>query len=101
MSNAREPVSFEPGDKVMIDLDEYLTPSHFVVDWFGRSRRRCFACTGKWAAPKTGRSSSTSFRSTPNFRDRSHIIRTPGQIIGVCRSIHRIFFLAPQRSRFA
>jgi hypothetical protein len=25
----------------------------------------------------------------------------PGQIIGVCRSIHRIFDLAPQRSRFA
>ena len=101
MSNAREPVSFEPGDKVMIDLDADPTPSDFVVALVPEEQTALFRLYREVGRAEDGSIIVDLVPLNPNFRTVRISNTNPGQIIGVCRSIHRIFDLAPQRSRFA
>lgn len=103
MSNSREPVSFEPGDKVMIDLDANPTPSDFVLALVPAEQTALFRLYREVGRAEDGTIIIDLVPLNPNFRTVRISNPSAGQILGVCRSIHRIFDLAPaaQRLRFA
>lgn len=102
MSNSREPISFEPGDKVMIDLDANPTPSDYVLALVPEEQTALFRLNREVGRADDGSIIVDLVPLNPNFRTVRISNTSPGQIIGVCRSIHRIFDLTPaaQRARF-
>ena len=103
MSNPREPISFEPGDKVMIDLDANPTPSDFVLALVPAEQTALFRLYREVGRAEDGTIIVDLVPLNPNFRTVRIADSAAGQILGVCRSIHRIFDLssAGQRARFA
>ena len=101
MSNAREPISFEPGDKVMIDLDANPTPSDYVLALVPEEQSALFRLYREVGRADDGSIIVDLVPLNPNFRTVRISNTSPGQIMGVCRSIHRIFDLTPagQRAR--
>ncbi len=103
MSTSREPISFEPGDKVMIDLDATPTPSDYVLALVPEEQSALFRLYREVGRADDGSIIIDLVPLNPNFRTVRISNASQGQIIGVCRSIHRIFDLSPaaQRARFA
>ena len=99
MSNSRESVSFEPGDKVLIDLDATPTPSDFVLALVPSEQTALFRLYREVGRAEDGSIIVDLVPLNPNFRTVRISSAGPGQIIGVCRSIHRIFDLTPQAQR--
>ena len=102
MSNAREPISFEPGDKALIDLDASPSPSDFVLAVVPEEKAALFRLYREIGRADDGSIIIDLVPLNPNFRTVRIWNTNPGKIIGVCRSIHRIFDLtrSGQRSRF-
>ncbi len=101
MSDPREPVSFEPGDKALIELDAAPSPSDFVLALVPEEKTALFRLYREVGRADDGSIIVDLVPLNPNFRT-VRISRTgQGQIIGVCRSIHRVFDLtaASQRPR--
>ncbi len=100
MSHPREPVSFEPGDKAMIDLDATPAPSDFVLALVPEEQTALFRLYREVGRANDGSIIADLVPLNPNFRTVRISNASPGQIIGVCRSIHRIFDLTQgSRSR--
>lgn len=95
MSRPREPISFEPGDKALIDLDATPSPSDFVLAIVPEERTALFRLYREVERAKDGSIVADLVPLNPNFRTVRISTATQGQIIGVCRSIHRVFDLAP------
>jgi transcriptional regulator with XRE-family HTH domain len=94
MSHPEEPFSFEPGDKALIDLDATPSPSDFVLAIVPEERTALFRLYREVERSKDGSIVADLVPLNPNFRTVRISTATPGQIIGVCRSIHRVFDLA-------
>jgi SOS-response transcriptional repressor LexA len=103
MSNANEPVSFETGDKAMIDLDASPTPSDFVLALVPEEGTALFRLYREVGRAEDGSIIIDLVPLNPNFRTIRMSNLHPGLILGVCRRVHRIFDLAPamRRTRFA
>jgi transcriptional regulator with XRE-family HTH domain len=99
MSSPTAPISFEPGDKALIDLDAAPAPSEFVLALVPEERTALFRMYREVGRAEDGTMIVDLVPLNPNFRT----IRLPpsGQIVGVCRRVHRIFDLtpSPRRSR--
>jgi transcriptional regulator with XRE-family HTH domain len=101
MSNHNEPVSFEPGDKAMIDLDALPAPADFVLALVPEEGEALFRLYREAGRAEDGSMIADLVPLNPNFRT----IRISGagsaQIIGVCCQVHRILSLAqaPRRGR--
>ncbi len=95
MSQPREPISFEPGDKAMIDLDASPSPSDFVLAIVPEEETALFRLYREVGRADDGSIIIDLVPLNPNFRTVRISNTSPGQIIGVCRSIHRIFDLMP------
>lgn len=103
MSNTNEPVSFEPGDKAMIDIDASPTPSDFVLALVPEEGTALFRLYREVGRAEDGSIIIDLVPLNPNFRTIRMSNSNPGMILGVCRRVHRIFDLAPsiRRSRLA
>jgi transcriptional regulator with XRE-family HTH domain len=101
MSNPGEAISFEPGDKAMIDLDAAPAPADFVLALVPEERSALFRLYREVGRAEDGSMIADLVPLNPNFRTVR--IGNPGsaQIIGVCRRIHRIVELgaAARRAR--
>jgi SOS-response transcriptional repressor LexA len=101
MSNPNEPVSFEPGDKAMIDLNASPAPADFVLVLVPEEGAALFRLYREVGRGEDGSMIADLVPLNPNFRT----IRISGagsaQIIGVCCEVHRILSLAqsPHRGR--
>jgi transcriptional regulator with XRE-family HTH domain len=95
MSNANEPVSFEPGDKAMIDIDASPTPSDFVLALVPEECTALFRLYREVGRAEDGAIVIDLVPLNPNFRTVRLPNSSPGLILGVCRRVHRIFDLAP------
>jgi SOS-response transcriptional repressor LexA len=101
MSNHNEPVSFEPGDKAMIDLNALPAPADFVLALVPEEGEALFRLYREVGRAQDGSMIADLVPLNPNFRT----IRISGtgsaQIIGVCCQVHRILSLAqaPRRGR--
>ncbi len=102
MSAPREPISFEPGDKALIDLEATPAPADFVLALVPEEQTALFRLYREVGRAEDGSIIVDLVPLNPNFRTVRISHTNPGQIIGVCRSIHRIFDLtaAAQRNRF-
>jgi SOS-response transcriptional repressor LexA len=103
MSNHNEPVSFEPGDKAMIDLDAVPAPSDFVLALVPEEGEALFRLYREVGRAKDGSMIADLVPLNPNFRTIRISGTGPAQIIGVCCQVHRILNLvqAPRRGRSA
>jgi hypothetical protein len=103
MFNANEPVSFEPGDKALIDLDASPMPSDFVLALVPEEECALFRLYREVGRAADGGLIIDLVPLNPNFRTVRITNPGDGQIIGVCRHLHRIFDLAStsRKSRFA
>jgi transcriptional regulator with XRE-family HTH domain len=99
MSDPREPVSFEPGDKVLIDLDAAPSPSDFVLALVPEEKAALFRLYREVSRAEDGSIVIELVPLNPNFRTIRIANPSSGQIIGVCRSIHRVFDLTPGKQR--
>ncbi len=99
MSHPRDPISFEPGDKAMIDLDAKPSPSDFVLAIVPEEQTALFRLYREVERADDGSMIVDLVPLNPNFRTIRLSAGSPGQILGVCRSIHRIFNLAPAARR--
>jgi SOS-response transcriptional repressor LexA len=99
MSNPNEAVSFEPGDKALIDIDAKPTPSDFVLALVPEERTALFRLYREVGRAPDGSIIVDLVPLNPNFRTVRIKDGNAGQIIGVCRRIHRIFDLAPSVRR--
>jgi hypothetical protein len=101
MSNPNEPVSFEPGDKAMIDLNASPAPGDFVLALVPEEGEALFRLYREVSRAEDGSIVADLVPLNPNFRT----IRIAGaglaHIIGVCCQVHRILNLtqAPRRGR--
>jgi len=95
MSNPAEPVSFEPGDKAMIDLEASPAPADFVLALVPEERAALFRLYREVGRAEDGSIVADLVPLNPNFRTIRIANAGSGQIIGVCRRIHRIVELAP------
>ena len=90
MSSPSEPISFEPGDKALIDLDAEPAPSDFVLALVPEERAALFRLYREVSRMEDGSMIADLVPLNPNFRT----IRISGagaaQIIGVCRRVHRV-----------
>lgn len=95
MSNPNEPISFEPGDKAMIDLDASPAPGDFVLVLVHEEKAAFFRLYREIGRTDDGSMIADLVPLNPNFRT----IRISGAdgIIGVCRRIDRIVELPPSR----
>jgi transcriptional regulator with XRE-family HTH domain len=100
MSHPREHISFEPGDKAMIELDATPEPSDFVLALVPEEKTALFRLYREVGRAEDGSILADLVPLNPNFRTIRISNATPVQIIGVCRSIHRIFDLKAPRQRF-
>ena len=94
MSNPNEPISFEPGDKAMIDLDAKPTPADFVLALVPEEHSALFRLYREVGRAEDGSMIVDLVPLNPNFRTVRISDTSPGQIIGVCRRIHRIVDLS-------
>jgi transcriptional regulator with XRE-family HTH domain len=94
MSNPHETVSFEPGDKALIEIDAPPMPSDFVLVLVPEERAALFRLYREVGRSEDGSIIADLVPLNPNFRTIriSHV--SQGQIIGVCRRVHRIFELS-------
>jgi SOS-response transcriptional repressor LexA len=99
MSNPSEPVSFEPGDKAMIDIEASPTPSDFVLALVPEERTALFRLYREVGRAEDGSLVIDLVPLNPNFRTVRISNVSPGQIIGVCCRVHRIFDLVPASRR--
>ncbi|MBT3070762.1 XRE family transcriptional regulator [Rhodomicrobium sp. Az07] len=99
MSHAYEPVSFEPGDKALIDLDARPSPSDFVLALVPEEQTALFRLYREIGRAKDGSIVIDLVPLNPNFRTIRISSVAAGQIIGVCRSIHRVFDLTAPAQR--
>ena len=99
MSDPREPISFEPGDKALIDLDASPAPSDFVLALVPEEQTALFRLYREVGRAEDGSIIIDLVPLNPNFRTVRISNTSPGQIIGVCRSIHRIFDLTSAAQR--
>jgi transcriptional regulator with XRE-family HTH domain len=100
MSHPRESISFEPGDKALIDLEATPSPSDFVLAIVPEEKTALFRLYREVEREKDGSIVADLVPLNPNFRTVRISTATPGQIVGVCCSIHRVFDLAMgKRSR--
>ena len=83
MSNPREPISFEPGDKVMIDPDANPTPSDFVLALVPAEQAALFRLYREVGRDEDGSIIVDLVPLNPNFRTVRISNTSPGQIIGV------------------
>jgi SOS-response transcriptional repressor LexA len=101
MSNPKEPVSFEPGDKAMIDLDGLPAPADFVLAIVPEEGQALFRLYREAGRAEDGSIIADLVPLNPNFRT-IRVSRTgSAQIIGVCCQVHRILSLvqSPRRGR--
>ncbi len=103
MSNPNEPVSFEPGDKAMIDIAASPSPSDFVLVLVPEEQSALFRLYREVGRAPDGSIIIDLVPLNPNFRTIRISNASQGQIIGVCRRLHRIFDLtpAPRRTRLS
>jgi transcriptional regulator with XRE-family HTH domain len=99
MSNPNEPVSFEPGDKAMIDLDAKPAPADFVLALVPEEGMALFRVYREVGREPDGSMIADLVPLNPNFRTIRISNSSPAQIIGVCRQVHRIVELAPSPRR--
>jgi transcriptional regulator with XRE-family HTH domain len=95
MSNPNEPVSFEPGDKAMIDLEALPSPADFVLALVPEERTALFRLYREVGRAADGSMIVDLVPLNPNFRIVRMSDASPGQIIGVCCRLHRIVELTP------
>jgi transcriptional regulator with XRE-family HTH domain len=97
MSSPGAPISFEPGDRALIDLDAIPEPSDFVLALVPEERTALFRMYREVGRSADGTMIVDLVPLNPNFRT----IRLPGsgQIVGVCRRVDRSFYLSPAGSR--
>ncbi|WKW50846.1 LexA family transcriptional regulator [Rhodomicrobium lacus] len=93
MTHPHEPVSFEPGDKALIDLDAVPSPSDFVLALVPEEQTALFRLYREVGRAEDGSIIVDLVPLNPNFRTIRISSISPGQVIGVCRSIHRVFDL--------
>jgi hypothetical protein len=99
MSNPNEPVSFEPGDKAMIDLDALPAPADFVLAFVPEEGEALFRLYREVGRAEDGSMIADLVPLNPNFRTIRISGTGPAQIIGVCCQVHRILNLAPAHRR--
>jgi len=99
MSHPYERVSFEPGDKALIDLDATPSPSDFVLALVPEEQTALFRLYREVGRAEDGSIIIDLVPLNPNFRTIRISSISPGQIIGVCRSIHRVFDLSTPTQR--
>ncbi|MBI4725030.1 MAG: hypothetical protein HY765_08655 [Rhodomicrobium sp.] len=99
MSNPNEPVSFEPGDKALIDIDASPAPSDFVLALVPEEGAALFRLYREAGRAGDGSLIIDLVPLNPNFRTIRITDANPGQIIGVCRRIYRIVDLNPPARR--
>jgi SOS-response transcriptional repressor LexA len=99
MSNQNEPVSFEPGDKAMIDLKADPVPADFVLALVPGERTALFRLYREVGRGSGGSLIIDLVPLNPNFRTIRIGDASEGQIIGVCCQVHRIFDLALSNRR--
>jgi transcriptional regulator with XRE-family HTH domain len=99
MSNPNEPVSFEPGDKAMIDLEASPSPADFVLALVPEERTALFRLYREVGRAPDGSIVADLVPLNPNFRTIRISNASPAQIIGICRQVHRIVELAPTARR--
>ncbi len=99
MSNPSEPVSFEPGDKAMIDLEASPAPANFVLALVPEEGTALFRLYREVGRAGDGSMIADLVPLNPNFRTIRISNANPAQIIGVCRQVHRIVELAPAPRR--
>ncbi|HZV21178.1 MAG TPA: LexA family transcriptional regulator [Hyphomicrobiales bacterium] len=99
MSNANETVSFEPGDKAMIEVGATPSPSDFVLALVPGERMALFRLYREIGKGEDGSIVAELVPLNPNFRTIRIADANSGQIIGVCRRLHRIFDLSPASRR--
>jgi transcriptional regulator with XRE-family HTH domain len=101
MSNHNEPVSFEPGDKAMIDLDALPAPADFVLALVPEEGELLFRLYREVGRAEDGSMIADLVPLNPNFRTIRLFGTGQAQIIGVCCQVHRILNLvqAPRRGR--
>jgi SOS-response transcriptional repressor LexA len=99
MSHPYERVSFEPGDKALIDLDAKPSPSDFVLALVPEEQTALFRLYREVGRAEDGSIIIDLVPLNPNFRTIRISSISPGQIIGVCRSIHRVFDLSTPTQR--
>ncbi len=95
MSNPNEPVSFEPGDKAMIDLSAAPAPADFVLALVPEEHAALFRLYREVGRAEDGSMIADLVPLNPNFRTVRISNSGSAQIIGVCRRIHRIVELTP------
>ncbi len=99
MSNPNELVSFEPGDKAMIDLEASPAPADFVLALVPQEGTALFRLYREVGRAGDGSIIADLVPLNPNFRTIRISNGNPAQIIGVCRQVHRIVELAPAPHR--
>lgn len=95
MSNPNEPVSFEPGDKAMIDLDAKSAPADFVLAVVPDEATALFRLYREVGRAPDGSMITDLVPLNPNFRTIRISNSSPAQVVGVCRQVHRILEIAP------
>lgn len=90
MSNPAEPVSFEPGDNVLIDLDAAPKPSEFVLALVPGERTALFRRYREVDLTSERALIIDLLPLNHNFRKIRIEDGVSGTILGVCRRIHRI-----------
>jgi transcriptional regulator with XRE-family HTH domain len=93
MTNHREPVSFEPGDMAMIDLDAAPAPADFVLALLPEEGSALFRLYREVGRAPDGSLIADLVPLNPNFRTIRFTSSGTGQIIGVCCQVHRILDL--------
>jgi SOS-response transcriptional repressor LexA len=101
MSNPNEPVSFEPGDKAMIDLNAAPAPADFVLALVPEEGEALFRLYREVGRAGDGSMIADLVPLNPNFRTIRISSAGPARIIGVCCQVHRILNLVqtPRRTR--
>ncbi len=99
MSNPNEPISFELGDKALIDLEASPSPTDFVLALVPEERTALFRLYREVGRAEDGSMIVDLVPLNTNFRTVRICAASPGQIIGVCRRVHRIVELAPSPRR--
>jgi len=88
MFNPNERVSFEPGDRVLIDLDASPKPSEFVVALAPGEETALFRVYREIERLPGGAIVFDLVPLNPNFRTIR--VAGDGAIVGVCRQLHRV-----------
>lgn len=99
MANPKEPVSFEPGDKCMIDLEASPRPGDFVLALVPEERTAPFRLYREVGRGADGSTIADLVPLNRNFRTIRVSGAADGRIIGVCCKIHRIVELMPAPRR--